>query len=507
MILRRKENAIRNVKFGIIFKLLSTIAPFICRTVIIKKLGAEYLGLNSLFISILSVLSLAELGFGAAMVFSMYKPIAEDDHKQICALLNYYKRAYRVIGSIITIIGLLLIPFLGYLIKGDYPEGINIVTVYLINLVSVASTYFLFAYKNSIITAHQRDDVTSRISSVQVMVQYSLQISILFLFENYYAYVIIVPICNVCNNLITAYMAKKLYPDYYATGVLSKVDKAVINKKVRSLFIYKVGNVVSNTVDSVVISAFFGLTIVGIYGNYYYVITALFGFLSIYYSAMTAGLGNSIAIDGKEKNYRLFNRLLFAQQWLIGWISIFLLCLYQDFIKLCFGQDLMFDFGIVVFFVLYFYVWKINDMVHIFKEAAGLWEYDRFRPLISSMCNLILNILLIQYIGIYGVILSTVFCELAFSPTWAADVLFRYYFKQKVYKYQLKLGCGFLINTIAATITYWCCSFINFQNLLLSLLVKAIICCIIPNLLFIGIHYKSDMFKLWTAEIKSILKR
>ena len=189
MKINRSQNAVRNIAFGVLVKIYNLFVPFIIRTVMIYTLGMQYLGLNSLFVSVLSVLNLAELGVGSAMVFSMYKPIAEDDKGTICALMRLYKIYYRIIGLIILVIGLLLTPFIPKLISGTLPEGMDVYILYLMNLAATVITYWLFAYKNCLLSAHQRSDITHKINMIVLTVQYGIQIIVLVLVKNYYIYI------------------------------------------------------------------------------------------------------------------------------------------------------------------------------------------------------------------------------------------------------------------------------------------------------------------------------
>ena len=166
MRLAKTKNAVRNIFFGAVFKIITLLGPFIIRTMILWIMGSEYIGLNSLFTSILSFLSLAELGVGSALVYSMYKPIAEDDQDMICALLNLYRKMYRIIGMIILGVGLLLLPFLNKLVKGEAPADVNLYILYLIYLFNTVISYVMFAYKQSLLTAFQRSDIISKRSAV-----------------------------------------------------------------------------------------------------------------------------------------------------------------------------------------------------------------------------------------------------------------------------------------------------------------------------------------------------
>ena len=161
----RTLNAKRNMLASLINRIVSMLLPFVTRTIFIYSLGSLYLGLNSIFSSVLSVLSLAELGVGTAMVYSMYKPIANGDAETVCALLNLYRKIYRIIGAVILVLGLAFTPFLPHIIKGAVPADINLYVLYFINLFSTVVSYFLFAYKNSLLTASQRMDVISHIDT------------------------------------------------------------------------------------------------------------------------------------------------------------------------------------------------------------------------------------------------------------------------------------------------------------------------------------------------------
>lgn len=261
--MERTKNAIRNIVFGTGQKVVGLIIPFILRTIIINTIGIQYVGLGGLFASILQVLSLADLGINSAIVFSMYGAIVSNNKQEICALMNYYKKFYRVVGITVMCLGLMCLPFLRNLISGETPDGINIYILYCITLANTCLTYFLFAYKSCLFTAHQRSDVISKVGTGTSLATYIIQGILLLLFKNYYLFVIINPIATVVNNIIISNLAEKTYPEYFAEGVLSDNVKKDISRKISSLFLYKVGGVVLSSVDTIVISSFLGLTILG----------------------------------------------------------------------------------------------------------------------------------------------------------------------------------------------------------------------------------------------------
>lgn len=494
MKIERTKNASRNIIWGTISKIISLLLPFVSRTVIIYKLGIDYVGLGSLFNSILQVLSLAELGIGGALVFSMYKPIAEDDDKTICALLNLYRNCYRIIGLIILVIGIIILPFLPFLIKGDVPADINLYVLYGIYLFNNVIGYFMAAYKQSIFTATQRVDIISKITLLLSIISNISQIILLIMFSNYYVYVIVIPVITCTNNLVLAHLAKKYFPQYKCVGKIGNTELAVIKKKIGGAVFQKIGNIILTSVDTIVISAFLGLKILGIYNGYYYVITALLGFLSVITQAIIPSIGNSIVENDSEKVYFDFKKFHFIYIWIVSWWSCALICLYQPFIRLWQGEENMLPFGIAVCLGIYFFTYKLGDICWAYREAIGLWWEGKFGPLISSIVNLTLNIILVRKIGIYGIVISTIISIVLITMPYGGYILYKHYFKtQKFRSYILRNIFYFLIMCVVSTLTYFICSLLSFEGVI-ELAVKTIICMLVPNVLLLLIYFKYSVF-------------
>lgn len=504
MRIERTKNTLRNIIFGFGYRLLNIILPFISRTAILYILGEQYLGLSSLFTSILSFLSLADLGVGGAMVYSMYKPIAENDTKTIRALLNLYLKFYRIIGTVILVLGLCLIPFLKVLVHEELPGDVNIYVLYILYLINTCLSYWLFAYKSALLQAYQRNDVESKIAMVITPLSYIFMLGALFLTHNYYAYVIWLPIFTIVTNLVRMIYVNKYFPELRPQGHISQELRASIVKKVTALLGTKLNTVVLNAADNIVMAAYFGLTTIGIYGNYYYIMSSIIGFLGICYSAMTAGLGNSIALESVDKNYNDFMKFSFINSWLVGWCTICLVCLYQPFMYLWAGKDLMFPFYIVLEFGLYFYVYQIRKIPVTYKDAAGIWWEDRFRPYVSMIVNLVLNIVLAQIIGVSGIILSTVI-SLLISIPWENYTVFKYIFHRSSREYYKKMAYYALTVLLAGIVTFVLCS--PWGNGFPALLIRACICLIVPNLLIILGTFKGKEFQDSKVFLINILKR
>lgn len=491
----RTKNTVRNIITGVFNKIIVIIFPFIIRTIIIKKLGTEYLGLSSLFTSILQVLNLTELGFSSAIVFSLYKPIANKDTKKICALMNFYKKVYRMIGLVILVVGLILLPFLENFIKGSYPSDINLYALYLIYLFNTVITYYLFAYKSALLTADQRSDVINNINTIVIIAQYIIQIIILCVFKNYYAFIIVNTIMNVINNLFVAYKTKKMYPEYICKGEISKEDKKNIKDRVYGLMIQKICATTRNSLDNIFLSLFLGLNIVAIYNNYYMIMISVTSILTILAVSMTASVGNSIAVDSVKKNYNDMKKFNFMYMWISGWATVCLCCLYQPFMDIWMGPNNMLSISTVILICTYFYVLKLGDILTVYYGAAGLWFEGRYRALIETILNVVLNYLLGKYFGVNGIILATIISMVLVNFGYGSTIIFNKYFIGVGIIDYFKSHFIYFINTVIVVfITYIICLNISINGIL-GLILKLLICMIIPNIIYYIFYKKNDEFK------------
>lgn len=503
----RKSNTIRNIKFGMINKIIMLFFPFIMRTIIITKLGGEYAGLNSLFTSILQVLNLAELGIGSAITFSLYKPLAEKQTDIVCSIMNLYKKIYRIIGLIILIVGLILLPFLSFFIKGSVPNNINIYILYCIYLFNTVLTYFLYSYKIILLEANQRNDIISNINTVLYIIQFIYQIIVIFCFKNYYLYIIIMPFITIANNLIGAIYSKKLFPEYYCKGIVDDDRKKDIKKRVYGLMIQKVCATTRNSLDSIFVSSFLGLSLVAMYNNYFMVSNAVVGLLSVFVLSMTASVGNSIAIETKKKNFEDMNKINFIYMWISGLCTICLLCLYQPFMKFWLGEEYLFNFSTVILFCIYFYSLKMGDVLSIYLQGAGLWWEGKYRALVESFLNLILNFILGKKFGVNGIILGTLISLLLINFIYGSTIIFKHYFTdEKVINYYLKHLLYMLITLIISIVTYYITTFIQLSGLL-NLIIIAIICLVVPNILYYIFYRKYYLFDISKEFCLGIIKK
>ena len=494
-----KINRIENAKNGIIQGLINQISaivfPFIIQTVTIRQLGAEYVGIKGLFGSILTVFSLAELGIGSAIVFCMYKPIADDDIDTICSLLFLYKKIYRVIGAAILLMGIVITPFLNLLIKGDCPENLNIYAVFILFLVGTVIPYLFYGYKVSLLSAYQRQDIISKTNTYVNLLMCGIQIVILTYSGNYYLYLITAIVFAFINNVVVSIVVDYMYPEIKCRGKVEHNLLIDIRKKVGGLFIGKVCGVTRNTLDTVFISALIGLTQTAIYSNYYYIINMLICVVAVFLVAVQAGIGNSVAVDDKQKNYKDMQLMNFAYMLVCGWITVCMICLYQPFMRIWVGEKLMFDNDTMLLFPLYFYILKMGDIITLYIDANGLYWETRFRAIFEMLANVVLNYILIKRLGVKGAVLSTIFTILFFSFIWGGEIVFKHYFhtgKGKYYLTHLLYG-GVTIGI--AVISSFLCHIVQVENNWGDFGLKILICIIVPGGLYYLAYRKNRLFK------------
>ena len=495
MQINRLLNAKKNMITGVIYQMVSLLLPFVIQTVTIYKLGVEYVGIKGLFGAILSVFSLAELGVGSAIVYSMYEPIAKDDIDEICALLNLYKRLYKVIGVAIVVMGIIVLPLLPQLIKGEYPSDINIYIVFIMFLAGTVSTYFFYGYKASLLFAFQRRDVVNNIStwvSISISV---IQIVVLVVAKSYYGYLILAVMASIINNVVTAYMVNKMYPNIRCRGKVSEEQLNDIKKKVAGLMIGKICSVTRNSLDVIFISAFVGLLETSLYSNYYYILTMVSGFFFVFLDSIKAGIGNKTVIESTETNYNDYLFLNYAYMMVVGWCAVCMACLYQPFMKIWVGNNLMFPNGLMILFPLYFYELRMSNITMVYSEARGLYWEQRFCCIAQALFNIILNYALGRCFGVTGVLLATMVIVFTMDFCWQISILYKCYFersKKTIFSQHLRSG---LITLCIGVVVIVICAKITIKNDWCVLIVRALICCTLVPMIYCVLNWNNKYFK------------
>ncbi len=490
---------------GTIKQLLNIVLPFVIRTIVLYVLGSEYQGLSGLFTSILNVLNLTELGFSTAVMFVLYRPIAEKNKEQICAIVAYLKKIYKYVGLTILTIGLIILPFLRFLISGEVTADINIYLLYLIYLANTVISYWMFAYKSVFISAMQREDIVSNIATATTVTIRVLQIILLLLFKNYYIYILVQPIGTAVNNMLIQYFSKKYYPEIMASGEIQPGTKKVLSKQIGAIFIGKAGDVARNAFDDIIISAFIGLTAVTIYDNYYYIYAAIYAFLCMIVRAMQASVGDSMVTETKERNYSDLNKFTFIFMWIVGWCSASLCSLYQPFMDIWMRNDpgMMLSNTDMLLFCVYFYAINMNNSRNLYITGGGLYPYCKKWFAIEALGNLALNIVLGKLFGITGVIIATIVTIFLFNFIARTNVLFRRYFERGSRQFYFLHLLYFLVTILVCAVTYSICSMVITGGAL-GFAMKMAICLVVPNLLYLLVYSRTKQFHEAYDLIRSI---
>ncbi|WKG28837.1 lipopolysaccharide biosynthesis protein [Priestia aryabhattai] len=494
----RIQNSIKNMVFGLSGQIISMAIGIIVRTVFIYTLGVEYLGVEGLFTSILLMLSLANLGFDTAIIYSLYKPLAENDVCKIQALMNLYRNAYRIIGVIVLIIGLSLFPFLPYLMNGETNIN-NIDLIYLLFLIQSVSSYY-FAYKHSVIIADQRNHVISKIHSVFIIVSNFTQIILLLTVSNYILILTIQIGFRIFENIYIRNKADELYP-YLKTrnnASLTSKDKKQFYENLYSLFLYRISGVVINGTDNIIISTFVGIAWVGIYSNYLLIITTITTFLGYFFYSVTASVGNLNVNESKEKKHFIFRVINFTNFWLYGFCTVCLWNLVNPFISLWLGEQYLLNKFIVFTILLNFYTTGMQNASTTFRETTGLFKKGKYRPVIAALINICVSIILTQLMGISGVFLGTVISRLCTFFWYDPYIIFKNVFHRPIKFYYLKYIFFIMLVIGSCIISNFIISYMHVNNSLINLVIGGIVCLIVPNFLFFLIFRKSHEFiYLW----------
>ncbi len=493
MQLARSYNTKRNIFFGYINKVVVSFIPFLIKAILIRKFGSGYLGLSGLFTSILQILNLAEMGIGTAIVWCMYEPIAKNDIDGICAILNFYKKVYRIIGGAIFIFGILCLPALHLLMKGEAPQGINVHFLFFLYLVDTVESYLLFAYKSTVLTAYQRIDVISKVETVTYLLQSATQVAILIFIENYYFYFSVSLVFTALKNIFFSLIVKKMFPEIRCKGSISRNTLSILKKRMYGLVIGKLTDVSRSSFDSIFVTNFMGLTFTAIYNNYYSILAGVMAYFLIILSSISSGVGNSVVMDSVEKNYRDMIQMDYIFSKLFGWASVYLVCLYQPFMQLWMGKEMVVSDLIMMSYVVYFYTRLCVSIESVYLSALGLWWEHKFVSIGEMLANMILNYWLGKYFGMIGIVFGTIISLWIISIPGSLYIIRKYYFKNGIIQYIKVVGQNVIITVGVCGVLFLIVNNISVQSLYLTLLIRFVLCTVgSPMLYWLALHRTNE---------------
>lgn len=418
----RTKNSILIMTTSGVRQILTFMLTFVSRTVFIKVLGAEYLGLNGLFSNILSLLSLSELGIGVAISFYLYKPLAENDINRIKVLMQLYKICYRIIGIAIICIGCCLIPILPHLVNFEQNVPVNLYVVYLLYLLNTAATYLFFAYKQALLTANQEQYKIEKINICFTFINCMADIVVLIIFRNYIAYLMLKFLLVLIKNIVIAMKIDKEYP-----YIKEKTGENLSGKEIKcflgdmgSVSLFRLGSTLYNSTDNIIISILLGTAIVGYYSNYLLIISQITVAINVIIRSLTAGIGNVIAKESKEKQQEIFNQLDFNIYIVAAFCTACLFQLLNSFIKIWIGgvdENYILSQSVVVFLCISFYIDVTTQIPNSFREASGNFGTASYWPLLGGIINIILSVILGRLFGLVGIVAATVVSKVVITLT------------------------------------------------------------------------------------------
>lgn len=497
----RTHNTIRNMGAGFFNKMVNVLLPFVIRTLLIYRLGKDYVGLGSLFSAILQVLSVSELGFSSAIIFCLYGPVADRNDDEIQEWLTLFRHIYNRVGIVILCAGLAVLPFLKLLINGSYPLDVNLYILYLIYLTNTSITYFFYSYKRVVLVVNQRRDLLSKVETTVFFAQSVFQIIIIWASSNYYLYALCLPIFSLIVNCAVNVVSKKHYPEQVAKNTpFDKKRLLLISNQIKGLAIGKIALVTRNSFDSLILSAMFGLSILVVYSNYYYIFNSIVAALGVILSSASASIGNSLATETIEKNIEDHNRFDFYYMWIAGWCTVCLLCLYQHFMQLWVGKNLMAPFSTMVLFCIYFYVDRLSQIRALYSEAAGLWWHYKHISVIASVSNVLLNFILGYLWGMNGILIATIITTLAASFIAITIVTYKRLFNTSTTVYYTNNIIYGIVTVIACLLSHYSCQLIKGIGYV-AMIEKMVVLLIIPNLIFLIVYLPIPRFKKYIVKL------
>lgn len=511
----RAEFALNAAKANAVSIIMATIIPFVVRTFMARILGGEILGLNSFFYSTIQVLNMTELGIGAVMDFFLYKPAAEGDVEKIGAYLSFLKKIYYVIAAVIFTGGMIILPFLDRLISGNIPEGQNIYLLFFLYLVSTVLLYIFLPESTTLFSAYQRSDLNSIITSIGQAFLYCIQIIAIIVIKSYFIYVLALLLQAFLYLFLRYYFSKKYFPFVKIRGKLSGEEKADIKKHVIAMVGHQMDEKLLGSFDNIVVSALMGLTAVAIYGNYFYVVTAVTMLMMIVYNAVLSGIGNAIATETTDSNYYRFKCMTMLSSFLAGLTTACMLSMYQTFMTLWMPGMLM-PMSFVVLMCVYNYSVQIRKTVQTFKNAAGMWREDFAKPYISMAVDIVLDIILINFFGMYGAIISSIFCVIIIEFPWESVVLMKKGFNKRPADFFLSILKYTLINALLIFICFfaseklisliWKNGVSGMMNLA-AFMIEFVFSVLIFSCAFFIIYHKTKEFRTWSETIKALVRK
>ena len=488
----RIVNSSRNMVYAMLSQIITILLNLISRGVFVKVLAAEYMGLSGLFSNILGLLALAELGFGSAITYSLYKPIKEENHEKIKSLMKLYKKVYWAIGLVIFFIGLSITPFIDSFIK-ERPDIPYLELIFILFIIQSSSSYF-FSYKTSFLTAVQKDFILQKYKIVFVIIQNTLQIVYLFIYKEYFGFLIIGIIIPFLNNVYVSYRVNRMFPFINGPATsLTKEDIDPIRKNVFALFFYKIAQKLSATIDTLLISKFLGIIDVAIYYNYHFVLAYSDIFFIQILGTITPSLGNLLVNEEQKHKVQVFKTLQFIYFWIGTYFGVGFIVLFNTFMELWLGKDYLFPQSIVIALAISATVTNFQRPCSLIRDAAGLFWYGKSRPIASAIINIVASVILINYLGAIGVVIGTIISKVSTYTWYDPYIVFKHALKDSLKNYFIRYFKAMILFAVLALLCDWLYKQADINGII-GLILGFVMITVIVNGFYLILYYRSPEF-------------
>ena len=432
-----KRKGFLNIAVSVLCQVLTMVTAILVKRVLIDQCGNDINGLNTLYLSIVGFLSIAELGVGSAISFCMYKPIVEGDVAYTAALYRLFRGVYLGIGGIIWVIGLGVTPFVHHFVKYYQLMDVDLHLAFMLMLLSVVITYW-YGPKMSLINAHKNNYITSAITSGGTILQSVLQITVLLLTRSFICYLLCRIASNLCQGIVVNIIARKQHNNILCHKAdLSILDRVEIIKNVKAMFMHKIGTLLVNSSDNIIISVYIGANALGSYSNYNTILVSVTNLIALMFTSLTSVFGHLYAASGKETTHR-YSNLFHVLNFCLGCvIYLGFYAIINDLVMLLFGAEMLKS---EIVFVITFnaFIQFMRKSVLAFRDATGTFYNDRWKPAIEGVVNVILSILFVELgWGIAGVLIATIITNLLICHIIEPYVLYKHAFDTPPTKYYL----------------------------------------------------------------------
>lgn len=508
--MNRTQNAMKNAFWGIISKMINLIFAFISRTAFIYILGSTYLGVNGLYSEILSLLSFAELGFGSAMTFTMYKPVVDGNREKIVKLLDFYKTVYTVIAGVITVLGLCLVPFLGEIVRGaDWLTVKELRIYFLIYLFNTVVSYFV-TYRYTYLNALQKNYVQTNIDTIVTTISYIVQIAVIFVLKSFLAYLLANSIILLISRVFIVLYLDYRYPilKEKPKEKLNSEEKEPIYREVRGLAVHQFASVAVHSTDNILISTMTsqGVTAVGLISNYNMIMNAVLGFVTIIFNSVTSGFGNLAAASTTENFRKVFKEINFINFWIYGFCSIAFWLLMPPFITLWIGSDKIIDETAFALIIINCYFQGQSTAYNNARIAKGNFNKDKWWAIIQAFTNLIVSVICAKFYGLVGIYIGTVVSRMVYV-VFRPYSTYKFLFDESSAEYYKKLIQYFLYVLTAALLTKVLVTKILLEITIFTFSMSVITVAVIPNLIFFILTAKTKEFSEWKYRITKMITK